>query len=347
MTVDGSPAPAHTESQLPPHVVVLQMMMGLWKAQILSAVAQFGIADHIADGLYSADEIAHEIEADPDALFRLMRAASSLGILKQVGSRHFNLTPVGEWLRANSADSLRDLVLAETAPGHWLPWGRLYDAVKSGKPVTRQTLGMEVWEYYAKNQEEGGSFARGMGNLSAIASAEVLTVYDASSFRRIVDVGGSQGVLLTGFLAAANQARGVLFDRPDVIDGVRSRLGGNERVELVAGDFLSEAPADGDLYLLKSILHDWDDEHCTRILTNIHRAASAQARVLVVEMLLPDEPQPTPVTLMDMNMLVMLGGRERTAAEFRQLLASSGWKIERVIPTPGLFSVIEAVRSPS
>jgi hypothetical protein len=344
MTVEVTPAPAQIDSQVPPHVAVLQMMMGLWKAQILSAVAQLGIADHIADGLYSADEIAHEIEADPDALFRLMRAAASLGILKQVGSRHFNLTPVGAWLRANSPDSLRDLVLAETAPGHWLPWGRLSDAVKSGKPVTRQTLGMEVWEYYAKNQEEGGSFARGMGNLSAIASAEVLSVYDASPFRRIVDVGGSQGVLLVGFLAAAPPARGVLFDRPEVIECVRPNLVGNERIELVAGDFLSEVPADGDLYLLKSILHDWDDEHCTRILTNVHNAASAQAKLLVVEMLLPDEPQPTPVSLMDMNMLVMLGGRERTAAEFTQLLATSGWRIDRVIPTPGLFSVIEAVR---
>lgn len=337
-----------TENQgPPPHAVVLQMLTGMWVAQIVSAFAQLGIADHIESGNSSARELAAACGADSGALVRLLRAAATLGLVSETAER-FSLTPVGATLSASAPRSVRDFVIAETAPGHWLPWGRLADAVRAGGSMARQTLGRDPWEYYAANPEEGRCFARAMSNLSAIAADDVARVYDAGDARVIVDVGGSEGVLLRGLLARAGKARGIVFDRADVIEGARAAVassGMQDRIDLVSGDFFGEVPGGGDIYLLKSILHDWPDDKCEEIVRSVHRAAPPRSRLVVVEMLLPDTPQPSPVTLMDMNMLVMLGGRERTAAEYTALLARCGYAVERVIPTAGMFSVIDAVRA--
>lgn len=325
-------------NEQPPHVHVMQLMMGLWHAQIVAAAARFGVADLMATGVHDVESLAQECGADPDALHRLLRACAVLGIFFETEPRRFALTPAGECLRSDSSNSLRDFLIAETAPGHWLPWGRLHDAVREGRSLAAEILGMPPWEYYAKNPEEGLSFARGMGNLSAIVSRDVMRVYDRNGFARIVDVGGSQGVLLRSLLEANPNAKGVLFDLPEVIKNVPA----DPRIELVPGDFFKECPPDGDLYLLKSILHDWPDDRCTDILKAIHKAAKPGATLLVMEMLLPDTPQPSPVAFMDLNMLVMLGGRERSAAEMATLLAAGGFRVERIMPI-GLFSLIETV----
>lgn len=336
----------HSEGP-PPHAVVLQMLNGMWVSQILSAVAQLGVADLIAAGTRSVEHLAEECGADAKALHRLLRAAATIGLLIETAPGEFALTPLGTTLRTNARGSLRDFIIAETAPGHWLPWGRLVDAVKRGGAMTKETLGLDAWEYYAQNDEEGRCFARGMSNLSAIASEDVVRVYDPGHVRRVVDVGGSEGVLLRGILGRVPGARGVIFDRDDVIEGARRAVaesGMANRIELVSGDFFGDIPPDGDLYLLKSILHDWPDDKCEEIVKSVHRAAPEGSRIVIVEMLLPDTPQPSPVTLMDMNMLVMLGGRERTAGEYSALLERCGYKVQRVIPTGGMFSVIEALR---
>jgi len=325
----------------PPPVQVLQMMMGLWVSQILAATARFGVADAIARGVTSSDDLARECGADPQALLRLLRGAASAGLLTESAAGTFALTPLGECLRSDAPGSLRDLVIAECAPGHWLPWGQLYEGVKAGRSLAGEILGMPVWEYYAKNHEEGLSFARGMGNLSALVSQDVARLYDASAFRTIVDVGGSQGILLRGLLAQNPNARGILYDLPEVTADAKPV----ERMEIVSGSFFERVPEGGDLYLLKSILHDWPDEKCAEILRSIHKAAKPGTKLLVVEMLLPDQPQPSPVTFMDLNMLVMLNGRERTAADFKKLLGDNGFRLLRVIPTGGTFSLIEAERA--
>lgn len=329
----------------PPPIQVLQMLMGLWVSQIVAATAKFGAADAIARGITSSDEIAREVDANPETLYRLLRAAAGCGLLVESSPRHFGLTPLGDCLRTDVPGSLRDFVIAECAPGHWLPWGRLYDAVKTGRSLASDILGMNVWEYYAKNHDEALSFARGMGNLSAMVSQDVARVYDASAFKSIVDVGGSQGVLLRGLLAHNPNARGVIFDLPEVIADAKTAFANDERIELVGGDFFGTIPSGGDLYLLKSILHDWPDERCAAILRNIHAAAKPGAKLLVVEMLLPDHPEPTPVAFMDLNMLVMLNGRERTAADLSKLIGDNGFRVTRVIPTGGMFSLIEAERA--
>jgi hypothetical protein len=330
----------------PPPAQVLQMMMGMWVSQILAVAARFGVADLIAAGTTSSDAIAASCEADAAAMYRLLRAGAAVGLFVEEGGRTFGLTPLGECIRSGVPGSVRDLVVAESAPGHWLPWGRLYDAVRVGASVAPETLGMNTWEYYAANPDEAAWFARGMGNLSAMVSQDVARLYDASDRKTIVDVGGSQGVLLASLMRQSDAARGVLFDRPEVIGQARAAVaesGLADRIELASGDFFAAVPAGADLYVLKSILHDWPDDDCRSILRNVRTAAAPGAKVLIVEMLVPDDPQPSPVALMDLNMLVMLNGRERTRAEFERLLGDAGFSLARVLPTGGMFSMLEAV----
>jgi hypothetical protein len=316
----------------------MQMMMGLWVAQIAGTAARFGVADHIARGVTKSEELARECAADPGSFYRFLRAAATAGLFVETEPGSFASTPVGDCLRSDTPGTVRDFLIAETAPGHWLPWGRLYEAVKSGQHAASDALGIPVWDYYKANPEEGLSFARGMGNLSALVAMDVARLYDPSAFRRIVDVGGSQGVLLRALLERAPQARGVLFDLPEVVGSAPA----HERVEIVSGSFFESLPEGGDLYVLKSILHDWPDDRCEEILANVQRAAPAGATLLLVETILAEAPAPSPVTFMDMNMLVMLGGRERTAAEYTDMLRRHGFETQRVIPTGGMFGLIEA-----
>lgn len=331
----------------PPHAAIIQMVMGMWTAQIVATAARFDVADRITGGVTDSNELARAVGANGDALYRLLRACATLGLVIENAPRQFALTPVGECLRSDSPRSLRDFAIAETAPGHWLPWGRLYDAIKDGREMATTTLGMPPWDYYAANPEEGIGFARAMGNLSAILAETITPFYDPSPFHRIVDVGGSQGVLLRSLLARAPEAEGVVFDLPEIVESARGAIEAGEykeRIQLVAGDFFIEVPADGDLYVLKHILHDWDDDRAAAILKNVRRASS-RGKVLIIDGVLPDQPQPSPVSLMDLNMLVMLGGRERTASQFTALLARTGFRVDRLIPLPGMVSLIEASRA--
>ncbi len=330
---------------------VLEMIQGYWVSQICGAVARLGLPDHLLDGPRDVLELAGLTASDPDGLGRLLRAAATVGLFTELENERFELTTLGAQLATSDAvGSLGDLAIALTAPGHWLPYGRLLEAVVTGQPQARQALGTDPWSYYGSHPEERWHFARAMGAISMQAAEAVARHYDASRFRRIVDVGGSQGVLLTGLLQAAPAASGVLFDLPEVIDGARERLATSDladRVELVGGDFFEHVPAGGDLYLLKSILHDWDDERALRILRNVQHAAAPGARLAVIEVLLPHEPGPSRAHLGNLLMLVELGGRERTLDHYADLLDRAGFELQQTIPVPipaWPFTVVEAVR---
>ena len=242
---------------------------------------------------------------------------------------------------------MRNFAITETAPGHWLPWGRLHESVRSGRPMAREALGMELFDWYAQNPEEAGFFSAAMGNLSALAASELVRVYDFSAVRTVADVGGAHGVLLTAVLRANPAARGILFDLPHVIAtaaDVIAAAGLSQRCELVSGDFFEAVPEGADLHLLKQIVHDWDDERATRLLQNCHRALAPAGKVLLVEMVIPPDNRPSPAQAMDLNMLVLLGGRERTEEEYQRLFQAAGFRLERVITTHSPFSVIEATR---
>jgi SAM-dependent methyltransferase len=335
----------------PPAMQLIRMVQGYQVTQIVGTVARLGLADQLAAQPKSSAELAKVTGADPDGLARLLRAAATVGLVAEVELDRFELTPVGACLAADAQPaSLRDFAIALAAPGQWLPWGRLFDAVMSGHPSTILTLGAELWDYYQNNPEEDEVFARAMEDMSASGSTEIAAHYDATRFTRIVDVGGSQGALLAGLLEAAPQATGVLFDRPEVVARARPVIAARgliERVDLVGGDFFTEVPAGGDLYVLRGVLHNWNDTDALRILANCHRAAQPGSMLLLVEGLKPTEPGPSLFHLIDLLMFVQAGGRQRTREEHQALLETAGYRLGRVLTLSGVYypwSLLEARR---
>jgi O-methyltransferase domain/Dimerisation domain len=337
----------HDPTSIPPPAAVIGLVAGMWAAKATAVAASLGIPDQLAHGPKTAEEVAKAIGADASAVYRLMRAVTSVGVLTAEQERRFALTPLGEALRSNVPGSMRSFILAEMAPGHWLPWGNLEDAVRTGKPSAPHALGMDAWEYYKKNPDEGFHFAEAMSGLSHIAMHAVLASYSFAGARKVVDVGGSHGAFVAAVLQREKTARGVLFDLPEVVDGASATLkqsGVSERVDRIGGSFFESVPADGDIYLLKHILHDWNDDECVKILGNVREAMALDGRVVVVEMLITDNGPPSPATLLDLNMLVMLTGKERTSEDFAALFAKAGLKLHAVKPTQSPVAVIEARR---
>ncbi len=335
-------------NQLPPPAAIFHLVSGMWAAQAVATAARLGIPDRLAHGPRTAAEVAAAIGADASSVHRLMRGIATVGVLTPEPGGRFALTPLGESLRSDVPGSMRSLIIAEMAPGHWLPWGHLEDSVRTGKPAAPAALGMDVWEYYEKNADEGFHFAEAMSGMSAMAMQAVLAAYSFQDARTVVDVGGSHGAFVAAVLQREAGARGVLFDRAEVVEGASATLehtGVASRVDRVAGDFFQSVPAGGDVYLLKHILHDWSDDECVRILTNVRAAMAPEGRVVVVEMLIDGAGPPSPAALLDLNMLVMLTGRERTAEEFGALFAKAGLRLSGVTPTHSPVAVVEARRA--
>ena len=232
---------------------MMGLITGYWVSQAVGVVALLGVADQLGEGPRSSDELARAVSADPQALYRVLRLLASIGVFAEVNPGSFALTPLGETLRSDTPGSVRNFAITETAPGHWLPWGRLHESVRSGRPMAREALGMELFDWYGQNPEEAGFFSAAMGNLSALAASELVRVYDVSTVRTVVDVGGAHGVLLTAVLRANPAARGILFDLPHVIATARDAFaaeGLSQRCELVSGDFFEAVPGGADLHLL-------------------------------------------------------------------------------------------------
>jgi hypothetical protein len=332
---------------VPPAQQMFELVTSYWKTQLIAAVARLGLADHLGSGARTSDELASEAKASPDGVYRLLRGGVVLGLFEEKPPRTFTLTPLGACLRRSEPGSMADWAITQADRLHWLPWGQLHEAVRTGKSVIRQVLGAEGWEYLSQHPDEAAYFARAMTNLSVVVASDVTRVHDFSRYARVADVGGSEGALLAAVLRAFPHCQGILFDLPHVIEGARERLkaeGVDDRTQVVGGSFFEPVVPEADAYLLKYILHDWDDASCTRLLTQIHRAAPTGARLLVVEGVLPEDGRASITTLMDLNMLVLAGSRERTASEYKALLASASWELERITPAGPLVSVIEARR---
>jgi hypothetical protein len=326
---------------------MMQMITGHWVSQTVGTLARLGVADAIADGANTSAAVANKCGSNPAATRRLLRTATSLGLLIEEPPDTFKLTPVGETLRANLPGSLRDFAVAETDQAHWLSWGRMAEAVTSGKPAAPNALGQEIFQWYESHPQDAAAFAGAMGNLTAMVAEEVANCCDFSTSTKIVDVGGSHGVLLATVLKRNPGLSGILFDLPEVAKRARDALdkeGLAGRAEAVGGDFFAEVPG-GDVYLLKQILHDWNDDQCRTILSKCANRLQGRGKVLIIEMIIPDDNSPSMASLVDMNMLVMLPGRERSLAEYRALLAAAGLRLDRVIQTHSPFQVIEASKN--
>jgi O-methyltransferase domain/Dimerisation domain len=330
-----------------PQEVLMQMPSGMWVAQAVATAARLGIADALAQSQpQESTTLARAVGADPSALARLLRALASLGVLAEPLPHHYALTSIGELLRSDIPGSMRDWLIAETDTPHWQSWGQLYEGVRSGQTVVPKLFGMHIYEYYAAHPQDLACFSRAMGNVSTLAAQGTVQHYDFSRARHLVDVGGADGGLLLAILDVNPHVRGTVFDRPHVVEAARQAIQTKNyqtRCEAVGGDFFQAVPPGGDLYVLKFILIDWKDAEALRILQNCRSAIAPDGKLLVIEMTIPDDNHPSPAQLLDLNMLVMTGGQERTQSEYRALLAHAGFRLTRVIPTGSPFHVLEAV----
>ncbi len=338
--------PAQGSTNAPPEAVLTQMITGSLGSQAIYVAAKLGIADLLARGPRDIDYLAQAADADAPSLYRVMRALSSFGVFEERADRVFCLTPTAELLKSSSPRSLRDLAIFMGEDWHWRVWGRTLYSVRTGKAAWEQEHGQDVFPYFATNPEAARIFDRAMTSLSNLAIDAVVQSYDFSDIETLVDVAGGHGRLLSAILNANPTLKGVLFDQSHVIEGAMESeriIALRGRCELVDGDFFQTVPAGADAYIMKHIIHDWDDERALRILRNIKNVMKANGRVLLVESVITDRNQHDFGKLLDIEMLVSPGGKERTAEEYADLFDRAGLRLTRIVPTQSPYSVIEAV----
>ena len=313
-------------------------------SQVVGAIAQLGIPDRLAGGARTAGELASLTGCHAGATDRLMRAASHLGLVASGPDARFMLTALGQSLRSDVPGSLRDAAIALTSPGHWLPWGRLSEAIRTGRRQTAETLGAELFEYYSGNPVEARAFTGAMSVSSTEVAGEVARVLDTSSAKRVVDVGGADGALISALLTENPALTGAILDRPEVVPHAQSAIaerGLALRCDVLEGNFFMSVP-EADIFLLKYIIHDWDDDQSILILSNCARALRPKGRVVLVERVVAESDCGSEASLADLNMLVLLPGRERTQREYAGLISRAGLRLDCVTDTNSSISVIEA-----
>jgi hypothetical protein len=333
------------ELSIPP---VFAMGVSFWVSQVVYAAAKLGIADVLSNGPKSCGELAIAVSARPQTLFRLMRALTCLGVFIQRSDGRFELTEIGESLRTGLPGSMRSTVIM-LGEEHYRAWGKLVDSVKTGETAFNRVFDREVFSYLDSDSHAGKTFAKAMSEITAQISLAVLLAYDFSGVRTVVDVGGGEGRLLEAVLDAADHARGVLFDSGSVIENIGDASclkKFRSRCQLVAGDFFQSVPQGADLYMLKNVVHDWDDCRSADILKSCHRAMREDSKLLLIETVVTEKAPSTFDSLLDLNMLVISGGCERTETQFRTLLSQSGFRLNRVLPTLAPVSILEAVPTP-
>ena len=334
-------------AQLSPPQLLMQLGTGHWAAMTLSVAVKLGLLEGLEHGSASAQQLAAQNGYHGDSVERLLRGCVTLGVLSEVEAGVFALTELGRVLLPSHPRSLRDAMVMLTDPGHWHSWYQLEHTVTTGQPAYQKALGVEnVFDYFASQPEEAERFNRSMASMTRAFVQQLKGAYDIGRFSLIADIGGGHGQFLGALLQDAPQSRGLLFDLERVLAWSHRELealGVAGRVEKIAGSFFEAIPGGADLYLLKHILHDWTDEQCTQILQKVAVALKPGATLLICEMLLAEPPHFSPAAMMDLNMMVMTGGRERTASQYERLLQSAGLKLNQVLPLDGPYQLLEAV----
>jgi len=335
----ASPASAQAPD---PGQQLLQLAFGYSISISINVVARLKIADLLKDGARPVRELAVATGVQEDALYRMMRALASFGVFVETGPRTFALTPMAEPLRAGNP--LHDLIVWICDPFHFRIYADTMHSVETGRPCADRVLGKPLFDYFPSDREESEVFNAAMISMTAMVIPAVLEAYDFSLIGTIVDVAGGHGSVLTAILEKHPQMRGVLFDLEHVVAGAKPRLERlklTDRVQLTSGDFFQSVPAGCDAYVMKHIIHDWDEARALTILRNC-RKASPRAKVILLEAVLPPGNDPDFGKLLDLEMLTLPGGRERTEDEFRSLFAQAGYRLARVVPTKSPLSVVEA-----
>ena len=316
--------------------------------QSICVAARLGISDLLAEKPQTAAELAARTDSHESSLYRVLRFLASAGIFAENAEQAFSLTPMSELLRSDAPNSMRDIAIMLNEDWIWKAFGELGHSVKTGETAHYKVQGMGSFEYFEQNAEAGKVFNRAMTTMSKAVVPAIVGAYDFSGFGKLVDIAGGHGYLLSGILNANPDLKGVLFDLPYVIENAGVLLGEEgvvDRTERVSGVFFKSVPSGADAYLMKHIIHDWDDEKSIALLRNIHQAMNDDGKVLIVEMVVPETSEPSPAKVLDICMMVMEGGKERTEKEYRELLAAAGFHLTRVVPTQSPFSIVEAVKN--
>lgn len=332
---------------VPPQVVLTQMAFGALLTQALYVAAKLGVADLLAEGPRPVAQLAAATETHERSLYRMLRSLAGSGVFAEVAPQTFALTPLAELLRSDVPGSMRSGVIFMGEEWHFNVWANMMHSVRTGRPAWGHTHGAEVFEYFAENPEQAAIFNGAMTDMSMGTAPAVVEAYDFGRFGTLADIAGGHGYLLAQILKANPALRGILFDVAPVVAGAAELLereGVSPRVERVAGDFFQSVPR-ADAYVMKHIIHDWDDARAALILKNINASMGEDGRVLIVETIVPEGNAPHYSKVLDLEMLTSPGGVERTAREYAELLAAAGLKLSRVVPTRSPYSIVEAVRA--
>lgn len=331
------------QKMVPPGLALLDYVNDFWAFNVVFTLAELRVVDALATGPRRADEVASQLALNADHLYRLLRSATVLGVVKEERGRAFSLKPVGKALCESHNASFRDFVIFMGRYGTRF-WRRLPDCVREGKTAIELETGKKPFDYLVGDAEASECFNRAMTAVSNLVSETIAAAYDFRGFARIVDFGGGHGRLLAELLSRNEKPRGVLFDLPGVVAGagpVLGSMGVADRVEVVGGSFFESVPAGGDCYVAKSIIHDWQDAEARTILSQVRRAIRPDGKLLLCECVVPPPGKAHFAKLLDLEMIVHGGGRERTEDEYKALYASAGFALTRIIPTAGPASIIE------
>lgn len=327
--------------------VLNQMIVGSWVTQAIYVSAEIGIADLLAIDPCTVEELAEETRTHPASLYRVLRALASVGIFREDAEGRFSLTEMGNLLRSDAPGSKRSLAIMAGAE-FYRSWGGLLSSVETGGAAFDKVFGKQFFRYMSENPDRWRIYDAAMTGVHDSETIPVLDAYDFRQFQTIVDIGGGNGLALAAILRRHTEARGILFDLPDVAKRARevmARAGVPDRCRIVGGDFFESVPAAGDAYLLRHVIHDWEDREAVAILANCRDAMRPGGKVLVVETVIPNGNEPCFGKWLDLMMLVV-GGRERTEDQYRELFSAAGLRLARIVPTTHEVSIIEGMRLP-
>lgn len=321
------------------------MIRGFRLSQMISVAAKLRIADRLTDGPKSVSELAREVCCHDDLLYRLLRALASVEIFAEEDGPRFRLTPMAQLLRSDVPGSLRGIAEASGEAWTWLPWGSLLHTVTTGETAFEHVFGKNTWDWFYDNPSAGALFDRSMDEITASEARAMVQAYDFGDARSIVDIAGGRGVLLAEILRRHLSVRGILFNLPHVVEAAKSFLDGEvkTRIEFASGNFFQAVPAGGDLYILKNILHDWDDNAAQAILANCRRALTRDAKLLIMEHIVESANAGSAGKIGDISMMVRTGGRNRAEKEFVDLLRKGEFRVSRIIRIASGPATIEAL----
>lgn len=330
------------QKMAPPPVVLLEMICGSWISQSLGVVAKLGVADLISDTAVPVSELATKTGTQVEPLYRVLRALSTVGLFIEDENQEFRLTSLGECLRSNHPQSMRYMAIFQTQL-NWKNWGALEYTLRTGANAAEHILGEKPFQYLAKNKDQAEIFDRAMVNISAMEVDAVVAAYNFSKYKVIADIGGGRGAFLSAILEAYPSLNGILYDLPYVIGAAPAHVKEwSARIDLRAGSFFEAIPAGADAYIMKHIIHDWSDAEAIQIMKNIRSVMAADSKLLLVEAVIPEPNVAHFSKFLDLEMLVVTTGKERTEEAFRELMKEAGFRLERVIPTVSMASVLEA-----